>query len=166
MPLGSFLTAVREAELNFLCVCKPQSHRYLAEYIESLRESGDLDRCEHSEWNGREHRRVVYEWADAVPIRTTADAMEVGWFSVEITAGDGRCIYRSSFITNHHISANTVAELVAVASPSHASARCAIEPPLPIRIRCLSSYLLLPRPVITPCGDRCNRASPSAPAQN
>jgi hypothetical protein len=111
----SFLTAVREAEVNFLAVCKPQSHKYLAEYIESLRANGDLDRSEHTEWDGREHRRVVYEWSELVPIRATADAMEVGWFSVEITGEDGRRIYRNSFITNHPVTAETVAQLVAAA---------------------------------------------------
>lgn len=111
----SFLTAVREAELNFLCVCKPQSHEYLAEYIESVRASGDLERGEHTEWDGREHRHIVYEWAEAVPIRATADAMEVGWFSVEITGKNGRRIYRNSFITNHPVTAETMAQLVAAA---------------------------------------------------
>lgn len=104
----AFLTAAREAELNVLYVCKPQSQEYLAEYIESLRASDDLDGSEHSEWDGREHRHIVYEWADPVPIRASADAMEVGWFSVEITGEDGRRIYRSSFITTHPVTVETL----------------------------------------------------------
>lgn len=62
----SFLASVREAEMNFLCVCKPQSHKYVSEYVESLRGSGDLERVERSFWTGSERRTAVYEWAEAV----------------------------------------------------------------------------------------------------
>lgn len=109
----SFLSQVREAELNFLCVCKPQSHKYLGEYIESLRTSGDLEHTSETFWTGRERRTAVYEWAEDVPIRSTADAMPVTWVSVEITTDDGRRVYRNSFITNHRVSAETVSDLVA-----------------------------------------------------
>jgi hypothetical protein len=108
-----FLSAVRDAELNFLCVCKPDSHKYLFESIDSHRRCGELERLEHREWSGSEQRTTVYEWIEDVPLRSTDDAMLVGWVSVHVTGEDGRKIYRNSFITNHPLSSDTVGEVVA-----------------------------------------------------
>lgn len=108
-----FLTLVREAEMNFLCVCKPQSHKYLEEYVESLRQSGEIETTQTTEWTGKEHRRSSYEWIEDVPLRDSRDAMHVGWVSVVVTGSDGRKIYRNSFITNHVLNADSVAEIVA-----------------------------------------------------
>lgn len=108
-----FLSAVRDAELNFLCVCKPQSHKYLTESIDSHRRCGELERLEQREWTGSEYRTAVYEWIEDVPLRGTDDAMPVGWVSVCVTTENGREIYRNSFITNHPLTSDTVAEVVA-----------------------------------------------------
>lgn len=108
-----FLEQVREAEMNFLCVCKPQSHQYLEECIESLRGTGETETLETSEWTGKERRTTHYEWGEDVPLRSTEDAMQVGWLSVEVTGQDGRRIYRNSFITNHVLNAGTVVEIAA-----------------------------------------------------
>ena len=98
-----FLEMVREQELNFLCVCKPDSHKYLAECIESHRKLGELEQLTLSEWTGKERRTSVYEWIEDVPIRSSQDALLVGWVSVEVFAQDGRRIYGNSFITNHRL---------------------------------------------------------------
>jgi len=108
-----FLEMVREAEMNFLCVCKPQSHQYLEECVESLRGTGDTETLQATEWTGKERRTTRYEWAEDVPMRSTADAMQVGWLSIEVTGEDGRRIYRNSFITNHVLNAKTVAGIAA-----------------------------------------------------
>ena len=108
----SLLSRVREHELNFLCVCKPDSHKYLYESIESLRKGGETEKLELTEWTGKEHRTTVYEWIEDVPIRWTDDAMHVGWVSVLVTAEDGHQVYRNSFITNHPLSAETVVDIV------------------------------------------------------
>ena len=108
-----FLSLVREAEMNFLCICKPQSHKYLQECIESHRLCGELETHSSTEWNGKEQRTTWYEWIEDVPIRGTEDAMPVGWVGVLVTGEDGRKIYRNSFITNHRISRETVGDIVA-----------------------------------------------------
>ena len=108
-----FLSLVGEAEMNFLCVCKPDSHKYLQESIESHRQCGELETHTSSEWTGKEHRTTRYEWIEDVAIRGTEDAMLVGWVSVVVTGEDGRRIYRNSFITNHPLSEETVVDIVA-----------------------------------------------------
>ncbi len=108
-----FLELVREAEMNCLCVCKPESHRYLQESIESYRECGEMEMLTTTEWTGKEHRKTDYEWIEEVPIRATEDAMKVGWVSVFVRGEDGRKIYRNSFITNHRLNKESVADIVA-----------------------------------------------------
>jgi hypothetical protein len=107
------LTLVREAEMNFLCVCKPQSHKYLQQCVESLRQSGDTETAQITEWTGKERRTTSYEWIEDVPLRDSADAMRVGWVSVRVTGEDGQKIYANSFITNHALHADSVAQIVA-----------------------------------------------------
>ena len=108
-----FLEMVREAEMNFLCVCKSQSHQYLEEYVESLRGTGETETLETTEWTGKERRTTRYEWVEDVPIRSSEDAMQVGWLSVLVTGEDGRRIYGNSFITNHVLHEQTVADIAA-----------------------------------------------------
>ena len=107
-----FLAMVREYEMNFLCICKPNSHKYLFECIDSHRRGGELDSLERREWTGKEYRTSRYEWIEDVPLRDSEDALNVGWISVLVSGEDGRQIYRNSFITNHPISEQTVAGLV------------------------------------------------------
>ncbi len=108
-----FLSAVREEEMNFLCVCKPDSHKYLSQSVESHRQANETERMEREEWTGKERRKAVYEWIEDVPLRSSEDAMLVGWVSVHIFGEDGRLIYRNSFITNHPLGEDTVEEIVA-----------------------------------------------------
>ena len=108
-----FLEQVLGCEMNFLCVCKPKSHKYLYESLESLRNTGDVhQRCETA-WTGTEHRTTTYEWIEDLPLRDGDDALHVGWVGVTITGKNGRYIYHSDFITNHVLTAETVAEIVA-----------------------------------------------------
>lgn len=109
----SFLSRVREHELNFLCVCKPQSHKHLNESIDSLRASGDVHGYTDQVWTGKERRSITYEWAEDVSLRYTENSMLVNWFAVEIVREhDGKRIYRNSFITNHRITQETIPQLV------------------------------------------------------
>ena len=109
-----FLTLVREHELNFLCVCKPQSHKYLAECVESLRREGQIETLELNEWTGKEHRITTYHWVEDVPLRDSEDAMEVGWVEVKVFSQEkDKVVYHNSFITNHRLRTETVAEVVA-----------------------------------------------------
>lgn len=109
----SFLELVLESEMNFLCVSKPQSHKYLTEYVESLRKSNDLETFTATEKVGKEKRTIQYRWSERVPIRNTTDALEVGWVEVTVVGANGRKVYHNAFITNHELSKETVAEIVA-----------------------------------------------------
>ena len=108
-----FIEQVLAEELSFLFVCKPQSHRYLYETIESHRQSGEIDSRSETHWDGKEYRTTTYEWLDNVPVRGTDDALPVGWVAIRVSGQDGRKIYTNAFITNHPLTAESVASLCA-----------------------------------------------------
>lgn len=108
-----FLRLLAEHELNYVCVCKPQSHKYLSECIESLSATGDVDSTSELVREGSKKRRVSYRWVQQVPLTAYRDALLVDWVSVEVTDESGERLYYNSFITNHRVSAETVATVVA-----------------------------------------------------
>lgn len=111
-----FLSLVRSCELNYLCVCKLQSHKYLAECIESLDREGSIEVRTDVQWNGREHRRTTYRWIEDVPLRESADAMLVGWVEVDVVSQEkNKVLYHNSFITNHPLGAESVEAVVEAA---------------------------------------------------
>jgi len=47
--------------------------------VESHHKLGELEQLSLSEWIGKERRTIVYQWIDDVPIRSSEDALLVGW---------------------------------------------------------------------------------------
>ena len=101
--------AIRDTGGNFILTCKPGSHQTVTEYLAGV----EL----------KEHRQVVvqrgkkttcvYRWLTEVPLRGTADALVVNWFSIETFNAAGKSTYRNAFVTDLPVTANTVAELAA-----------------------------------------------------
>jgi hypothetical protein len=101
--------AIRNTGGNFILTCKPGSHQTVTEYLTGV----EL----------KEHRQVVvqrgkkttcvYRWLTEVPLRGTADALVVNWFSIETFNAAGKSTYRNAFVTDLPVTADTVAELAA-----------------------------------------------------
>jgi len=101
--------AIRDTGGNFILTCKPGSHQTVTEYLTGV----EL----------KEHRQVVvqrgkkttcvYRWLTEVPLRGTADALVVNWFSIETFNAAGKSTYRNAFVTDLPVTADTVAELAA-----------------------------------------------------
>lgn len=95
--------------LNFVFVCKPDSHPTLYSHLAALRQAQAL----HSKTvrifrNGR-WELDFYQWACDVPLRAGDDALHVNW--VDLTTAverTGEILYTNSFITNHALTASTV----------------------------------------------------------
>jgi hypothetical protein len=100
-------TAIQQAGGNFILTCKPSSHQTIAEYLHGAEPQ------EHRQTirKGRQHTTIVYRWLSGVPLRATADAIAVNWFSIEIRNAAGKRTYYNSFVTDLDVTAATVAEL-------------------------------------------------------
>jgi hypothetical protein len=98
--------------LNFIFVCKPDSHKSLYQWVELLEQEGDLDRLVVRRWNGKYREIYTYKYANDVPLRDTDDALMVNWVELTITKEDGKVLYRNAFVTNHKITAHNVEIIV------------------------------------------------------
>jgi hypothetical protein len=56
---------------------------------------------------------TIYRWLSDLPLRATADAILVNWFSIEIRNAAGKRTYYNSFVTDLPVTADTVADLAA-----------------------------------------------------
>lgn len=101
--------AIQAAGGNFILTCKPSSHKTVTEY----RYNVTLE--EHRQTVLKRGKRTthVYRWLSDVPLRDSADALKVNWFSVEMLNDRGKRTYYNDFVTDLPITAATVAELAA-----------------------------------------------------
>jgi len=101
-----------EAELNFILVCKPDSHKELYKTVDFLAKNGLVEEVEERHWNGRYYEKHIYRFANEVPLRQE-DPLLVNWFEVIIINEDtGKEDYHNSFMTNHKVSITNVVALV------------------------------------------------------
>lgn len=101
-----------EAELNFILVCKPDSHKELYKTVDFLAKNGLVEEVEERHWNGRYYEKHIYRFANEVPLRQE-DPLLVNWFEVIIINEDtGKEDYHNSFMTNHKVSIMNVVALV------------------------------------------------------
>ena len=101
--------AIQAGGANFILTCKPSSHRTVTEYLHGAK----LE--EHRETLCKRGKRTttVYRWLADVPLRDSADAVRVNWFSIEIFNEKGKRTYHNSLVTDLTVTAGNVAELAA-----------------------------------------------------
>jgi hypothetical protein len=95
--------------LNFILVCKPDSHKILYEWLASLAASDDISQVVLRRFNGRFTEIVTCRFVEAVPLRGGADALLVNWCEITITHSQtGVQLYYNAFVTNHELTEQTV----------------------------------------------------------
>lgn len=102
-------TAIQQAGGNFILTCKPSSHQAITEYLHGTK----LEEHRQTVRKGRNVTTTIYRWLSGVPLRGSADAMVVNWFSIESRNAAGKRTYYNSFVTDLPVTAGTVAELAA-----------------------------------------------------
>ncbi len=103
---------ILKEELNFIFVCKPDSHKTLYEWVEELEAMGAVKTVKIR----RRHRNTfvtdTYRFTNQVPLRDSHDALMVNWCELITTKKDGTVIYKNAFATNHKITEDNVNEIV------------------------------------------------------
>ena len=94
---------------NFILTCKPSSHQTITEYLHGA----TLEEHRQTVCKRGKRTTTIYRWLSGVPLRATADAIPVNWFSIEIRNAAGKRTYYNSFVTDLPVTADTVAELAA-----------------------------------------------------
>jgi hypothetical protein len=94
--------------LNFILVCRPESHTTLYEHLEGI----DLPTLTTKRWTGKVEETYTYRYLNGVPLKDGEDALRVNWCELTVSRPDGKVVYKNSFATNYLISDDTVAEIV------------------------------------------------------
>jgi hypothetical protein len=109
---------ILEEGLNFILVCKEESHKTLYEYLDYLAE--EIEIVEVGRWEGRRYVVDTYRFLNGVPLRDGEDALEVNWCELitrekdNDSDGDGwEVTYKNAFVTDFEITKENVEKIVA-----------------------------------------------------
>ncbi len=104
--------AILDEGLDFILVCKEESHKTLYEYLDFLKE--DVTTIEVGQWVGQKHLISTYRFYNQVPLRDGKDALQVNWCEiVTIEEASGKLVFRNAYITNFVINKENVADITA-----------------------------------------------------
>jgi len=117
---------ILEQGLNFILVCKEESHKTLYEYVDYLAE--DIGTLEVSRWEGTNPVVDSYRFLNGVPLRDGEDTLEVNWCEIITRKKDSenehkskndndingwKVTYKNAFATDFEITKENVAQIVA-----------------------------------------------------
>ena len=104
--------AIRQEGMNFILVCKPDSHKTLYEWVAGLAATHDVQTLTIERRQGKRNYTDTYRFVNQVPLRDGDDAIKVNWCELTTTRQDGKTVYHNAFATNHTITAANVAEII------------------------------------------------------
>jgi hypothetical protein len=104
--------AIVQQGLNFILVCKADSHKTLYEWVSTLAASGDVQILSLERRHGKRRYTDTYRFVGQVPLRDGNHALLVNWCELTTSDQDGKVVYQNAFATNHAISPTNVAEVV------------------------------------------------------
>lgn len=97
---------------NFILVCKPESHITLYERLAFWQETQAIKEVQQRHRSGSMTKIMLYRYINEVWLRGGQDALSVHWLEItEFHAKTGEQLYYNSFITNHQITDDNVADL-------------------------------------------------------
>jgi len=108
-PICSLLS---DQGLDFILVCKPDSHTTLYQWLEDLDAMKAIDTVVEKRWTGKTHEIDTYRFANQLPLRDGEDAIQVNWCELTTRLPDGKILYKNAFATNFKISKSNVKQIV------------------------------------------------------
>lgn len=93
-----FCHAIMAQGMDFLLVCKPDSHRLLYEWVADFERIGQVQTLDITRWTGKKRLTEHYRFVKQVPLRDSDDAQKV--------------IYRNAWVTTHDITPENVQIIV------------------------------------------------------
>ena len=108
-----FCRALLDKQLEFILVCKPDSHKTLYEWVDDLERNGVVKTVVRKRWTGKRNEIDTYRYVATVPLRDTDDALLVNWCEITTRTEEGKILYRNAFATSLAIDDVNVAAVVA-----------------------------------------------------
>ena len=108
-----FVQALKDKNLHYILVCKPDSHPTLYEMVSFLQSNGVLSTYQERRWNGRFGEIYSYRYANHLPLREGDDTVDVNWCELTVTREDtGEELYKNAFCTDFVVLETTVEAIV------------------------------------------------------
>ena len=97
---------------NFILVCKPDSHPKVYERLAFWQAQGAMAQCEQRQRQGRVTEVALYRFINDVLLQDGKQALSVNWVEITVVnAKTGEQLYYNTFITNHRLHAQNVAQV-------------------------------------------------------
>ncbi|MDP2644985.1 MAG: ISNCY family transposase, partial [Desulfobacterales bacterium] len=109
----SLCELILDHQLDFILVCKPDSHKTLYQWVDELDGLQAVETVTEKTWTGKTYRIDTYRFVNQVPLRDGENAQMVNWCELTTTLPDGAIKYKNAFATNFEISKNNVKQIVA-----------------------------------------------------
>jgi hypothetical protein len=107
-----FCALALQQGFHFILTCKPDSHATLSERLAFWQANDGIAALERRHWNGRFTEVRLYRYINDVRLRDGDDALSINWFEITVVnAKTGEHLYHNSFITNHRLHADNVADV-------------------------------------------------------
>jgi len=107
-----FCSLALQQGFNFILVCKPDSHTKLYERLAFWQAQGAIAHHEQRRRKGRVTEVTLYRFINDVLLQDGKHARSVNWVEMTvINAKTGAQLYYNTFITNHRLSAENVAQV-------------------------------------------------------
>ena len=108
-----FCLNLQDNKFHFILVCKEESHPMMYETVAFLATHQVLSTVSVRRWNGRFGEIDTYHYANQLPLRGDAGAVEVNWCEITTTREDtGEKLYHNAFITDFVVTETTVVAIV------------------------------------------------------
>jgi hypothetical protein len=97
---------------NFILVCKPDSHPKFYERLAFWQAQDVMGHCEQRRRNGPVTAVALYRFVNDVLLQDGKQTLSVNWVEITVVnAKTGAQLYDNTFITNHRLSAQNVAQV-------------------------------------------------------
>ena len=107
-----FCALALQQGFHFILPCKPDSHATLYERLAFWQANDGIAALERRHGRGRSTEVRLYRYINAVRLREGDDALSVNWCEITVVrVKTGAQLYHNSFITDHHLSADNVADV-------------------------------------------------------
>jgi hypothetical protein len=110
-----FLERVLDHDLNFITVCKPDSHKNLYEWIDVADYEKEVQTKQITIWTGKTNHHHLYRFTNGVQLRDTEDSLQVNWAEILIVDDNDKQVYKNSFITNHILTQDNIEDFIRAA---------------------------------------------------
>jgi len=107
-----FCRDVLANQMNFIFVCKPESHKETYNWIASMERENTVKSLVIKRWTGKRHEIDTYRYVSQLPLRDGDGALNINWCELTTRTIEGKILYRNAFATSYEVNANNVVMMV------------------------------------------------------